>query len=211
MTTRRAVLALAATLAGLAAAPARAQAPAALSEQDRADLARIEAYLNELRTLEARFIQIAESGAAAEGLVQIDRPGRMRLEYDPPVPLLVVASGGQIVQFDKELRQASYLPLSATPAAILLRERVAFAGDVTVTRVERGPGTIRVTLVQTADPRAGRLTLIFSDRPLQLVSWQVVDAQGLTTRVSLADIRSGVALDPQLFVFRDPAFPGNRN
>jgi outer membrane lipoprotein-sorting protein len=210
MPSRRALIAL------LAAAPlaAAAQAPraTALSEQDRADIARIEAYLNAMRTLEARFVQIAESGATAEGRVQLARPGRMRLEYDPPVPLLVVAFGGQIIQYDKELKQATYLPLSATPAAILLRDQVRLSGDVTVTKLERGANALRVTLVQTADPRAGQLTLVFGDRPLQLTSWIVVDAQGQSIRVALAEIRNDVPLDPQLFTFREPgAFPGNRN
>ena len=196
------------------ALPAAAQGPRApaLSEADRVDVARVEGYLNDLRTLEARFVQISDSGGTAEGRVQIARPGRMRLEYDPPVPLLVVASQGQIIQYDKELKQATYLPLASTPAAILLREDVKLSGDVTVTKVERGPAALRITLVQTADPRAGQITLVFGDRPLQLNSWIVVDGQGQTVRVSLAEIRNGVTLDPSLFVFREPgAFPGNRN
>lgn len=212
---RRAVLALALALAALAG-PAAAQratapAPATLSPQDKADVARVEDYLNGIRTLSARFLQIANSGDASEGSVRIERPGRMRLEYDEPVPLLVVAFAGQIVQYDRELRQATYLPLSATPAAILLREKVALSGDVTVTAIERGAGTLRVSIVQTDDPRAGKLTLIFSEAPFRLASWVVVDAQGLMTRVSLDDVRTGIALDPQLFTFRDPNFPGNRN
>lgn len=207
---RRALLAM---LAAAPVATAAAQTPRApaLTEQDRADIARIETYLNALRTLEARFVQIAESGATAEGKVQLARPGRMRLEYDPPVPLLVVAFGGQIIQYDKELKQATYLPLSATPAAILLREQIRLSGDVTVIRLERGANALRVTLVQSSDPRAGQLTLVFGDRPLQLTSWVVVDSQGQTIRVALAEIRNDIPLDPQLFTFREPAFPGNRN
>ena len=207
---RRALLALALlALAGPATAQ-RAKAPA-LSAQDKADVARVEENLNAIRTLSARFLQIAGSGDVAEGSVRIERPGRMRLEYDEPVPLLVIAFAGQIVQYDKQLRQATYLPLSATPAAILLRENVALSGDVTVTQVERGPATLRVSIVQSDDPRAGKLTLVFSEAPFRLASWVVVDAQGQTTRVALDDVRTGIALDPQLFTFRDPNFPGNRN
>lgn len=207
---RRALLAFALfALAGPVAAQV-ARAPA-LSAQDKADVARVEDYLNGIRTLSARFLQIAGSGDASEGSVRIERPGRMRLEYDEPVPLLVVAFAGQIVQYDKELKQATYLPLSATPAAILLREKVVLSGDVTVTAVERGSGTLRVSIVQSDDPRAGRLTLVFSEAPFRLASWVVVDAQGQTTRVALDDVRTGIALDPQLFTFRDPNFPGSRN
>ena len=189
--------------------PAPAAKQPVLSDQDRADVARIEAYLNALRTLTARFVQIAEQGGVAEGRVYLQRPGRLRLEYADPVPLLVVAARGQIIQHDRQLKQTTYLPLSSTPAAILLRENVTLSGSVTVTGVERGPNSVRVTLVQTDDPRAGRLTLAFAERPLQLTNWVVVDSQGTTTRIALSEIQNGVQIPSQLFEFRDE--PQNRN
>jgi outer membrane lipoprotein-sorting protein len=68
---------------------------------------------------------------------------------------------------------------------------------------------LRVALVQTSDPRAGRITLVFGERPFQLASWVVVDGQGATTRITLSEIEPDVALDPQLFEFREE--PANRN
>lgn len=209
MPTRRLVLASLLALPVAARAQQRPpQAPAALNAQDRQDLARVETYLNALRTLTARFTQISEQGAVAEGRIYLQRPGRLRLEYADPVPLLVIAARGQIIQHDRELKQTTYLPLSSTPAAVLLRETVSLSGNVTVTAVERGAGALRVTLIQTDDPRAGRLTLVFSDRPLQLVNWVVVDGQGATTRVALSDIQSGGQIDSRLFEFREE--PGSR-
>jgi outer membrane lipoprotein-sorting protein len=189
--------------------PAGSASMPVLNEQDRADVARIEAYLNGLRTLTARFVQVSQQGGVAEGRIYLQRPGRLRLEYADPVPLLVVAARGQIIQHDKELKQTTYLPLSSTPAAILLRESVTLSGNVTVTDVERGPGTVRITIVQTDDPRAGRLTLVFAERPLQLTNWVVVDGQGATTRVALSEIQNGVSIPAQLFEFREEA--PNRN
>jgi outer membrane lipoprotein-sorting protein len=127
----------------------------------------------------------------------------LRLDYADPAKLLIVATGGQLIQHDRELKQTTYLLLSLTPAAVLLRERVTLSGDVTVTGVARATGTVRISVVQTSDPRAGRITLVFGDRPFQLSSWIVVDGQGATTRVTLSEIETGMALDPQLFVFRE--------
>lgn len=190
-------------------APAPAGKQAVLTDQDHADIARIEAYLNGLRTLTARFVQVAEQGGVAEGRIYLQRPGRLRLEYADPVPLLVLAARGQIIQHDRQLKQTTYLPLSSTPASILLRETVALSGSVTVTGVERGTNSVRVTIVQTDDPRAGRLTLAFAERPLQLTNWVVVDGQGATTRVALSEILNGVPIPAQLFEFRDDQM--NRN
>lgn len=200
---RAALLALAAALA-LPAAAAAAAPRAALSAEDRADIARVEAYLNSVRTLRARFLQIADNGGTAEGTLYLARPGRLRVEYDPPVPILMVSNGGFLIHYDKELKSVAHLPINSTPAGFLVREDVKLSGDVAVTRVERGPGSLRVTLVQSDDPQAGRLTLVFSERPFALTNWQVVDAQGSTTRVALIDPRTDVSLDPALFRFTDP-------
>ncbi|MBI3453702.1 MAG: outer membrane lipoprotein carrier protein LolA [Rhodospirillales bacterium] len=207
---RGAVRLLAAGIAGIAVmlvTPADAQVPRRpLSVADRADIERVETYLNALHTLRARFLQIADNGQTSEGTIYLSRPGRMRLDYDPPTPILLVATGDFLVHYDKALKSASYLPIDSTPAGLLLRDKVALSGDVTVTGVERGPAVLRVNLVQSRDVAAGRLTLVFSERPFGLVSWQVVDAQGQLTRVSLADAHTGVELDPALFRFTDPNF-----
>lgn len=193
------------------AAPARAQrAPAppaaALSERDRADLARVEAYLNAMTTLRARFLQIAQTGAAAEGTAWISRPGRMRFEYDPPEPLLLVADAGQFLMYDRELRAPTTVPVGSTPLGILLRREVRLSGDVTVTAVERTGGFLRVTLFRTSEPAEGRLTLVFKPDPLELRQWAVVDPQRRETRVSLSRIETGMRLPAGLFQFNDPRF-----
>jgi outer membrane lipoprotein-sorting protein len=202
---RRRHLLSALPLLPLLAVPALAQAPA-LSAQDRADLQRVEAYLNAMTTLRARFIQIAQNGATAQGTAFISRPGRMRFDYDPPEPLLLIANAGQFMHYDKELRQPSIVPVGSTPVGILLRENIRLSGDVTVTGVQREQGLLRITLYRTGNPAEGRLTLVFASNPLELRQWLVVDGQGRTTRVTLSAIETGIRLDRALFDFNDPRF-----
>jgi len=199
---RRPFLALPALLLA-SPGPAAAQA---LSAADRADIARAEAWLNNLRTLKARFLQIAQGGASAEGTAWIARPGRMRFEYDPPEPLLLVAANGQFFFYDKAMRQPTTLPLSSTPLGILLQENVRLSGAVTVSRVERGGGLTAITLFRTGAAAEGRLTLVFSDQPTELKQWVVVDAQGRETRVSLYAPEYGGRFANLLFDFNDPRF-----
>ncbi|MGE5478424.1 MAG: LolA family protein [Bacteroidales bacterium] len=186
------------------AAPKRA---AALSAQDKADVARAEEYLNSVTTLKARFLQIAANGNQAEGTAYLSRPGKMRLQYDPPSPMLVVADGTFLIVHDRELGEPSYIPLGSTPAGVLVREDVRLIGkDVTVTRVQRLPGVLNVSLVEADEPDAGELTLVFSESPFALRQWRVVDAQGSITTVSLYESQTGLKLDPKLFEFKDPNF-----
>ncbi|MGE5548170.1 MAG: LolA family protein [Solirubrobacterales bacterium] len=206
---RLALLAVSLILAGAGAGDAFAAAGARkpLSPQDRADVERAEAYLNSVTTLRARFLQIAPNGGQAEGTAYFSRPGRMRLQYDPPSPMLVVADGKFLIVYDKSLGEPSYIPLGSTPAGILVRENVRLDGhDVTVTRVTRGPGVLNVSLVESEDPGQGELTLVFSENPFALRQWRVLDAQGQTTTVSLYEAQAGIALDSKLFKFVDPKF-----
>ena len=181
-----------------------------LNDGDREDLNRIESYLNGIDTLQARFLQVSSTGEYAEGDVYLDRPGRMRIEYDPPVPILIVAMGRSLVYYDKELEQVSWVRTSSTPAGFLLRESISLNDqeEVTVTGFERDASALRVTLVRTEDPFEGQLTLVFADKPLVLKKWIVTDAQGVATSVSLQGTRFGLELDSELFQFRDPSIFG---
>jgi len=195
--------ALAAPAILLRAGPALAQA----GGNRAAQLARIEAYMNGLTTLQARFLQIAQNGGAAEGTALIWRPGRMRFEYDAPVPLLLVASDGQFLHYDKELRQPSIVPVSSTPLGFLLRPRITFTtGDLEVIGLERVGGLLRVGMRRKAAPAEGSLTLVFAEDPMELRQWVVVDAQGQQTRVTLTQIQTGMRFDPLVFQFNDPRF-----
>lgn len=174
--------------------------------QDQADLQRIQAYLDSLRSLKARFLQVAANGSIAQGTVWLERPGRMRFQYDPPSPLLLVAGHGLVVFHDASVNQTTNIPIGQTPLGILLADHVQFGGDVTVTGMQHLPGQIQVSLVRTASPGDGTLTLIFADNPLALRQWTVLDAQRQETRVTLYDAQLGGSFDPKLFEFIDPRF-----
>jgi outer membrane lipoprotein-sorting protein len=184
------------------AAGAAAPAPAPLTPQDNAQLQRIAGYLNGIRTLSARFQQVAANGAVSTGRVWVSRPGRMRFEYERPNTLALLADSGFVYQWDKELQQTTKVELRSTPAWFILRDPVTFGPDVIVTRFEQGGGTIRVTVVEAANPDLGSLSLVFTENPLALRQWTVVDQQGRRTTVTLSDVQLGVALDPRLFQYQ---------
>jgi outer membrane lipoprotein-sorting protein len=154
------------------------------------------------------FMQTASDGSTASGMIYLQRPGKLRIDYDPPSPILIVSTSGQLVYFDKALKQVTYVPTSSTPAAFLVQEQVKLSGEITVVRLQRGPGAIRVTLVRSSEPEAGQVTLVFADQPLQLRQWTVVDGRGVETQVALMDPVLGGPIDPKRFEFLDPRTPG---
>jgi len=190
-------------LAGVLASAPTASRAAALSAADLANVERALGYLNNISTLRARFVQVSSNGSYAEGEVLIERPGRLRFDYDPPVPVLLIANGVSLLFYDRELKEASFLPLWETPLWFLIRKEVTLGDDMAVEKVVQETGTLRVTLRDASNPDIGAMTLVFEDKPLSLRKWQVVDAQGVLTEVSLVDPRYGVALEASAFEYGD--------
>jgi len=185
--------------------------PAApLTAQDAAELQKITAYLDGIHTMTAKFEQATANGGAATGYVWLARPGKMRFQYDPPNELLLLADAFYIYSWDPELKQMSKVGLKSTPAWFLLRQPISFTDGVIVTRFEHSGNTVQVSVVQSAEPDAGSLTMVFTENPLVLRQWTVVDQQGRVTNVALSEVQYGMTLDPKLFIYEDP-FAHNRS
>ena len=174
---------------------------------------KVENYLNQINTLRARFSQIAPDGSMTTGELMLQRPGRMRLDYDPPSGVLLIAPGDwRLIFYDASIKQVNVIPIDQTPLGFLLEDRVTLSGDVEVVDQKSQGSEVGLTLVRTAEPDQGNVTLIFSAEPLELRRWVVVDAQGLSTHVLLESLEYDSALDPDLFHWRDPkifGFPEN--
>jgi outer membrane lipoprotein-sorting protein len=198
-------------LGTLAGANAASPPPAVqLNPQDSAELQKIAAYLDGIHTMTARFAQATQNGGAATGYLWLSRPGKMRFQYDPPNELLLLADTFYVYSWDPDLKQMNKVGLKSTPAWFLLRQPISFTDGVVVTRFEHSGNTVRISVVESAEPDAGSLTMVFSENPLALRQWMVVDRQGRITNVALSETQYGMTLDPKLFQYQDP-FARNRD
>lgn len=183
---------------------AQETAKAAPFEADRAGVGRIEDYLNGITTMKADFLQVASTGEVARGTFYLRRPGRLRVEYDKSIPVLIVADGYRLIYFDKELQTVNMVPIDDTLAAFLARPEISFEKDIKVTEYRRESGLIRITLARRGEPGSGSLQLTFDEAPLKLRQWTVTDPQGVRTRVALEDTEWGVKLKDSLFDMPHP-------
>jgi len=183
-------------------------AGAVLPPADREIVARIEAWLQGVTTLRARFTQLAPDGRMSTGRVFLHRPGRLRFDYDPPSRVQLIATDWRLIFVDWAARQVNVLPLSQTPLAFLLDEKVQLSGELEVRRVQRRAGEIALEVVRAKEPDQGRVVMVFAEQPIELRRWAVTDPQGLTTTVLIEEPEYGVPLDPALFRFRDPQIFG---
>ena len=108
-----------------------------------------------------------------------------------------------LLYYDRDLKQATFLPLWETPLWFLIREKVELGDDLRAIKVVEDLGVLSITLEDRENPDRGQVTLIFSDAPMALKKWEVLDEQGIKTEVALIDVVYDVAIDDDVFDYDD--------
>ena len=176
---------------------------APLKPQDLADLAKVSTYLNAITSLKSSFVQVGPNGELDQGVIYARKPGRLRFEYAPPSPYLIVSDGVTIAVANNKLRTVDRYPLVDNPLNIILKENIDLTRDPRITAVERQAGALRVTATEKSGPLKGQVTLIFRYPSIEIAQWIITDAQGLQTMIALKGPQTEVQLSPELFVLRD--------
>ena len=180
-------------------------------KEDLAEIKRIERYLNDITTLRSSFIQISSNGERLDGDIFISRPGRLRVQYEPSSPILLVANGSTLTYVDWELEEISYIPITETPLRALIAPRIKLDQFFKLGELERGLGTLAITLYNLEDESAGSFKMFFADKPLQLKQWFLKDATGTSIKISLLDVERDVELNDDLFTVDPFLFEKNKD
>ncbi len=173
------------------------------AEEVNPDIQRAENYLRGLNTVKADFVQRAGEGGQLTGTFYLNRPGKLRFEYNE-VDDFIVADGLFIYFYDSELQQQSNAPIGQTLADFLLRKDLSLTEDLRVQNIENIAPYQILTLVERDDEGAGVVKLFFEREPYALKKWQVIDATGMTTEISLNNMQRDVKLRPALFAYIAP-------
>jgi outer membrane lipoprotein-sorting protein len=174
--------------------------PVAPHETQRSVIDRIDAYLSNMQTLVGDFVQIGPDGHRTQGQFYIQKPGKVRFEYNPPTPIDVIADGQTVVVRNRLLATQDPFPLSQTPLRLLLSDRLDLAKDTNVVSVTSDSTVIIVTVEETQILiGTHRMQLVFGAKDLQLRQWTVTDPQGYQTTVSVFNLDTNRKLDPNLF------------
>jgi len=164
-----------------------------------------ETYLQDLKTVRARFVQTNYDGGQLVGTFYLERPGYLRFDYDPPIEDFIVADGVFIYFYDAELGEATNSPIGLTLADFLLRKDINFHhDDLKVIAVKRAGGGVQIQLAQSDDIEAGSLILVFDEAQTMLKKWRVIDGQGLITEVALSEVQTDIQHPSGLFTYHKP-------
>ena len=166
----------------------------------KAQAARVSAYLSSLQSLVGNFVQVGPDGSKTKGDFYIQKPGKMRFEYDDPNPIAIVADGQTLVVRDRKLATQDVYPLSQTPLRFLLSDRIDLLKDTNVVSVSADDLYISVTIEEKqALIGTSRLMLMVGVKDGQLKQWTVTDPQGFDTTVAVYNLDTSKKLDPSLF------------
>jgi len=181
--TRRSILLAALAVISMPVVGALSGASArALTNEQKEAVASISDFLNSFRTLEGEFTQVSPRGRVSTGRFYISKPGRMRFEYAPPVPIVIVSDGTWVAIRNNRRDTVDYYPLSRTPLRMVLAPRVDLARDAIIHDVERRNGLLIVTLRDRDRMVPGKLILVFDEGRRTLQQWIIVDAPAVDHR-----------------------------
>ncbi|MGV1014907.1 MAG: LolA family protein [Methyloceanibacter sp.] len=195
--------------AGWDAAVQAAHAPTPLiGDQQTEAVSRINAYFNGITNLQGSFEQTDPNNKRSTGRFYVQRPGKIRFDYAPPSALRIVADGHSLAIEDSDLKTVEKYPIKSTPFRLLLADSVDLERDARIVGVESQEGTLAIALEDKGSDAAGRIKLSFETGPkLELKEWQITDAQGLTTRVTVTNIVSGRKVAVDFFSSKDTFQP----
>ena len=184
-------------------APAAGAKPAVAATDagnPRALVDRVNAYLTSLNTLVGNFVQVGPDGGRTEGKFYLQKPGRIRFEYDPPSPMELIADGSSIAVRDRKLATQDIYMLSQTPLRFLLADRIDLQKDTNVVSAT-ADDTFVTVVIEERQALGGthRLMLMFGARDTQLRQWTITDPQGYDTTVALYNLDAKQKPDPGLF------------
>ena len=168
---------------------------------------RINSYLNEIKTLRADFLQVATNGEVAGGKLFMSRPGKIRFEYKPPSPILIISDGTFLIYIDRHLEEMTHFFLSSSPIDFLVKKSVRINENTEIISFSQKANIIRIKLAKINQINKGTITLNFTNQPFKLRKWIIADSQGMETTIILNNIEENIILNSKLFEFE--GFPKN--
>jgi outer membrane lipoprotein-sorting protein len=176
--------------------------PSTFDAKQRALVNRVSTYLTSVQVLTGNFIQTGPDGRRTTGHLFIQKPGKVRFEYDPPSPIDIIADGTQVVVRDRQLATQDLYPLSQTPLRFLLADRIDLLQDTNVVGVTADDTFVSVMIEEKqAFVGTNRLMMMFDSKDFKLKQWTVTDVQGFDTTIAVSNLDTSKRPDPNLFKF----------
>lgn len=179
-----------------------------LSDEQRQAIEDVNTYFNGFTTLKGEFTQLGNTGNVSTGVVIISKPGKMRFEYAPPNPFIVVSDGRWVAVYNRSKKVADQYPLATTPLRLLLAKEMNLLKNAVIRAADIQDGLITLRMEDKDQMVSGELVLIYDSNLNALRQWIVIDGEGRRTTISLDNLVPDEPADPSLFVVKIEKKPG---
>ena len=156
-------------------------------------------FFDNLKTIEADFIQVSPSGNISNGKLFLDLPGKLRIDYKKPSNLLITCQGFFVIIQNRKLKTTNNIPLSQTPFSILLNDNINFKNKNLLLDLKNSLGIITLRIKIAKRPKIGELVLEFSEKPFILRKWIIKDIVGDKTTVLIQNVKYNQNLSFKIF------------
>lgn len=170
----------------------------AAQAQDAVTAQKIADHFSSVKTMQGEFVQFGPRGEQTAGKFFLERPGRIRFNYEQPSPMRVIADGRSVVIGNSKLRTWDIYPLSKTPLALLLDQRIDLKSRM-VRDVKEEADLITIKLGDKSLFADSTITMMFDPKTFDLRQWTITDNQGKDTSVMIFNTQVGVAFDKSVF------------
>jgi len=161
-------------------------------------------YLNGIRSMSGEFTQIGPRGRVSNGIFYIVKPGKMRFEYAPPNPLIIISDGTWLTVKNRKRKKADQYPLTTTPLRLILDNNVNLNKEVKIESLLTSEDNTTITFRDKSAFASGSLVLVYDQKAKQLLQWVVIDERGRRTSVSLSNLKYGIKVNSKLFKVKIP-------
>ena len=161
-------------------------------------------YFNNIESLKSKFIQIDQNGNSSSGVIFLQRPGKMRIEYNKPDQILIVVDGYYLIYVDQEIDQATYMDINDTPAKYLVDPDWSFGSKAIEIYDANTDGDLINIYAKPYDKKSKeRIKFIFKEKPLELRQWEIIDQKKNSITVTLYDVELNNELESKLFKYEE--------
>ncbi len=183
---------------------AHAAADPALAEDRLEQIEKVSGFFNRFETLTGQFTQIGPRGNVSGGVFYVSKPGKMRFEYHPPSPYLIVSDGTWVIIQNKKNQRTDYYPLSVTPLKLVLSQKVDLANQARILDVANRDGWITLTLADKNRSVPGQLSLVYNEDKAAVEQWTIIDGEGRRTTITMSELATGGQHNEALFRVKRP-------
>ncbi len=174
--------------------------PITLNDAQRAAVVRVNDFINSFTTLRGDFTQTSDRGQSVKGVLMLSKPGKIRFDYAPPSPLLIVSDGRWLTIKNKVKERGDQVPLRSTPLRLIVAPKIDLLAETVVLSVEEADGFTSIALADKKDQLGGYIVLIYDNSQNTLQQWIIVDGKGRKTTVQFANLEKDVQLNQKLFM-----------